>query len=118
MSLYVVEFEHSVVRVVCEIRLGINTVHCVEISNAIIDERVLTNTRVRYCLCRRVVSQVYILSRPGDVNSYCFCVGGNWCIRCVHVSPPELLSRASNVLVCDERHACNGLAVWYSKTRA
>ena len=105
MSLYVIEFEHSVVGVICEIGLRIDTVHCVEICNAIIDERVLTYARVRYCLCCSVVSQVYILSRPGD--SYRFCVGGNWCIRCVHVSPPELLSCARNVLGCNERQAFN-----------
>ena len=78
MGLYVVESEHLVIWVVCEIRLRVDTVQCVEISSTIIDERVLTNTRVRYCLCCSIVSQVYILSRPADADSYCFIVAGSW----------------------------------------
>ena len=78
MGLYVVESEHLVIGIVCEIRLRVDTVQCVEISSAIIDERVLTNTRVRYCLCCSVVSQVYILNRSGNVDSYCFSVAGSW----------------------------------------
>ena len=66
------------VGVICEVGLCVYAIQSIEISNAIIDERVLTYARVCYCLCRSVIPQVYIVCRPGYVDSYCFSVAGSW----------------------------------------
>ena len=97
-----VHSDNSIIIVFCyKIRLRIDAVQGVD-KRTIVDEGVLTYTGVRYCLQRRIVSQVDILP-PGDCDGVS--VFRIWTARCTYVGPSELPTRTSYVLGRDDSQA-------------